>query len=150
MMSPAGFEHGVVAGRIYGHLFNFVEKTHLGLVMAAETGFLIERNPDTVRAPDVAWIRADRVPTTRIRGFFPGAPDLAVEVVSPDDRAVEVLAKTRHWLAAGCRAVWVADPDRQTVMIYRGDSEPVSFALPEELICDDVLPGFRLPLASVF
>ena len=111
MMSPSGYEHGVVAGRIHGFLFSFVRKKRLGMVTAAETGFQIGHNPDTVRTPDVGFIRADRVPSARTRGFFPGPPDLAVEVVSPTDRGGEVLAKVRNWLAAGCQVVWVADPN---------------------------------------
>lgn len=85
MMSPAGAEHGVVAGRIFRFLANYVEDQKLGLVFAAETGFKLSSNPDLVRAPDASFVRADRVAGELKRGFFEGAPDIAVEVVSPDD-----------------------------------------------------------------
>ncbi len=150
MMSPAGFEHGVVAGRVYGHLFIFVQQNQLGLVTAAETGFQIGHDPDTVRAPDVGFIRADRVPLVRTRGFFQGAPDLAVEVVSPGDRAGDLLAKVRDWLSAGCQSVWVVDPTSQTVSIYRGSHEPAMLTDADVLADDVVLPGFRLPVAQIF
>jgi len=150
MMSPAGYEHGVIAGEMYGHLFNFVKQNRLGVVTAAETGFVIGRDPDTVRAPDVGFIRANRVPRVRTQGYFQGPPDLAVEVVSPTDRAGEVLAKVQDWLAAGCRTVWVVDPTSQTVSVYRGSHEASLLTVADELTDDDILPGFCLPVAEMF
>jgi len=150
MMSPSGYEHGVVAGRIYGYLFRFVEEKRLGVVIAAETGFRIHRDPDTVRAPDVGFIRADRVPRGHTRGYFQGAPDLAVEVVSPNDRAGELASKVRDWLAAGCQSVWVVDPMPQTISVYRGPHEPIVLTNVDELADEPILPGFRLPVADVF
>lgn len=150
MMSPAGYEHGVIAGEMYGHLFNFVKQSRLGVVTAAETGFVIGHDPDTVRAPDVGFIRAERVPRVRTRGFFQGPPDLAVEVLSPTDRAGELLAKVQDWLAAGCRAVWVVDPTSQTISVYRGSRETTLLTVADELTDDAILPGFRLPVADVF
>lgn len=150
MMSPAGFEHGAVAGRIHGHLFVFVSQNRLGLVTAAETGFQIGHDPDTVRAPDAAFIRANRLPRMRTRGYFNGPPDLAVEVVSPNDRAGEVLTKVQDWLSAGCPTVWVADPTSQTVSVYHRSGETKLLTVAEELVDDDVLPGFRLSVAEIF
>jgi Uma2 family endonuclease len=150
MMSPSGYEHGVVAGRIHTRLAMFVEQRSLGIVTAAETGFHIGHDPDTVRAPDMGFIRADRVPRVRTRGFFPGPPDLAVEVVSPSDRAGELLAKVRDWLAAGCHVVWVADPTSQTITVYCGSHEPAMLSNTDELTDDTILAGFRLPVADVF
>ena len=92
MMPPAGFEHGRIEMAISAPLACFVKEHSLGVVTGAETGFLIGRDPDTVRAPDVAFVRAKRVPATPTTGFFEGAPDLAVEVLSPNDRASELLA----------------------------------------------------------
>ena len=132
------------------HLFNFVKQSRLGVVTAAETGFQIGHDPDTVRAPDVGFIRMDRVPRVRTRGFFVGAPDLAVEVVSPNDRAGELLAKVQDWLAAGCHTVWVVDPTSQTVSVYRGSRETTLLTVDDELTDDELLPGFRLPVADVF
>ena len=149
-MSPTGFEHGVIAGRVYGYLFIFVQQNQLGLVTAAETGFQIGHDPDTVRAPDVGFIRAERVPLVRTRGFFQGAPDLAVEVVSPSDRAGDLLAKVRDWLSAGCRSVWVVDPTSQTISIYRGAHEPAMLTSADVLADELVLPDFRLPVTQIF
>lgn len=150
MMSPAGFEHGVVAGRIYGILFNYVEKHHLGLVTAAETGFVIGRDPDTVRAPDVGFVCSDRVPKTRTTGFFPGPPDLAVEVLSPNDRAGDVLSKVQDWLAAGCHAVWVVDPSPPAISVYPSQAATLFLKASDTLTGGDVVPGFSVTVAEVF
>ena len=96
------------------------------------------------------FIRADRVPRVRTRGYFQGPPDLAVEVVSPNDRAGELLAKVQDWLAAGCRAVWVVDPTSQTISVYRGSHETTLLTVDDELTDDEILPGFRLPVIEVF
>src|SRR2546421_8543374 len=97
-MPPAGAEHGDVALEIAFRIKAHVKANQLGKVYAAETGFTIARDPDTTRGADVAFVRKDRVPPGRLRGFFPGAPDLAVEVVSPSDRLTEVAAKVDEWL----------------------------------------------------
>jgi Uma2 family endonuclease len=149
-LSPAEFEHGAIAGRIHGYLFDFVARNGLGVVVAAETGFRIGHDPDTVRAPDVGFLCAARMPRERTRGYFPGPPDLAVEVVSPDDRAGEVLAKVRDWLSAGCQTVWVVDPTSQTVSVYRGPRDTAMLTGDDELTDDKLLPGFHLPVAEVF
>ncbi|MEP7347002.1 MAG: Uma2 family endonuclease, partial [Gemmatimonadaceae bacterium] len=97
---PAGYRHGDVAMRLAAAVAPFVYAHELGRVFAAETGFTLARNPDTVRAPDVAFISRDRLPDPAPRGFAEMAPDLAVEVLSPDDRPGEVLAKVADWLKA--------------------------------------------------
>lgn len=150
MMSPAGSRHGAIAARMAHLLLDFVETRALGVVLGAETGFKIASDPDTVRAPDAAFVRADRVGETLPQGFFPGAPDLAVEVLSPDDRASEVLAKVEDWLAAGCLAVWVVDPKTRTVAVYRADGQGVILKATDTLSGGDILPGLELPVASVF
>ena len=150
MMSPAGFQHGCIAMRLGARLLNFVEKRNLGLVTAAETGFWISRDPDTVRAPDVGFLRADRVPPGPTKGFFLGAPDLAVEVLSPDDRAGEVLDKVEDWLDAGCQAVWVVNPAKKTVSVYRPGAAVERLTASDALTEESLLPGFSLPLAEVF
>ena len=149
-MTPAGFEHGRIAAEIGWVLKEFVKRRPLGTVTGAETGFQIGRDPDTVRAPDAAFIRADRVPPTPVRGFFPEAPDLAVEVLSPGDRASEVAAKVQDWLAAGCRMVWVVDPETTTVTVYRGRNQIAILGSSDVLVGDDVLPGFSVPVGSLF
>jgi Uma2 family endonuclease len=150
MMSPSGAEHGAIAVRIAASLQSFVRERRMGTVIGADGGFQIAHDPDTVRAPDVGFVCADRVRGGLTRGFFPGAPDLAVEVVSPSDRASEVLAKTRDWLAAGCRAVWVVDPAERTVSIHDNCGQVRTLGVSDELTGSDVVPGFRLPVAEIF
>ena len=150
MMSPSGSLHGLVVVRIAGPLYAFVQQHWLGVVLGAETGFRIGQNPDTVRAPDVAFISRDRWPSPPPKGFFPGAPDLAVEVLSPDDRASAVLAKVQDWLDAGCQAIWIADPETGTMTVYRGRSAAEILRRGEQLTGGDLLPGFQLAVADVF
>jgi Uma2 family endonuclease len=150
MMSPAGFRHGWIAIRLGARLERFVEQNHLGAVTTAETGFQIEHDPDTVRAPDAAFVRAERVPAVQPEGYFQGAPDLAVEVVSPSDRPGAVSSKAREWLSAGCRAVWVVDPQTETVSVYQAAREILVLRRPDDLEGGEVLPGFRLPVAEIF
>ena len=146
---PAGFAHGVMAARIGRRLGEFVESFDLGLVFAAETGFTLARDPDTVRAPDAGFVRRDRVPDPLPRGYAPMAPDLVVEVLSPDDRPGEVLAKVADWLHAGTSLVWVVDPIRRCARVYRADGTE-SFADGDAALGgEDVLPGFVLPLAAI-
>lgn len=144
-MSPAGENHGDVAMIIGSDLNVHVRKRGLGKVYAAETGFLIARNPDTVLAPDVAFVRAER--HLKTAGYFEGPPDLLVEVISPNDRYSEVAEKTEEWLRAGVRAVIVVDPRRRTVSVNR--SSGVTH-VEDILEVDDVVPGWRLPLSQLF
>ncbi len=150
MMSPAGFDHGRVVVAATAPLIAYLKHNPIGVLVGAETGFHIEQDPDTVRAPDVAFVRADRVPAGATKGFFRGAPDLAVEVLSPDDRAGEVLDKVQEWLDAGCRAVWVVDPRTRTVTVYRSRNQIVVLKESDSLTGDDVLPGFSVPIAEIF
>jgi len=145
---PAGYRHGGVAARILVALGAHVFAQRLGEVLAAETGFTLERNPDTVRAPDVAFVRADRVPNPIPPGFAELAPDLAVEVLSPDDRPGEVLSKVGAWLRAGTRLIWVVDPAKRTARIYRADGSITECRGDDVLDGEDVDPGFSSPLAA--
>jgi Uma2 family endonuclease len=149
MMSPAGFDHGRIAAVLCAQVWAFVRLRGLGVVTGAETGFFIQRNPDTVRAPDVGFVAARRVPPGPAPGFFEGAPDLAVEVVSPGDRASELLAKVQDWLDAGCQIVWVVDPAKRTVAVHRPDAQPARLGPADELTAEDLLPGLRLRVEEV-
>jgi Uma2 family endonuclease len=146
---PAGFRHGVVALEIARRLSDFVTSRSLGVVVAAETGFTLFRDPDTVRAPDAAFVRADRVPQPLPRGYAAFAPDFVVEVLSPDDRAGEVLAKISDWLGAGVRLVWVLDPERRVARVYRSDGSEAMIAAENTLDGEDVLPGFTCRLSDL-
>jgi Uma2 family endonuclease len=146
---PAGSRHGAVAARLAYLLMGHVEATHAGRVYAAETGFTIARDPDTVRAPDVAFVAAARLPPTDPAGFFDGAPDLAVEVLSADDHPAEVLRKVADWLSASARLVWVVDTERRTARVYRGDGTETLLGEDGILGGEDVLPGFVCPLREL-
>lgn len=151
-MSPAGGEHGVVALRIGAWLLMFVEERQLGVVCAAETGFLVHRDPDTVRAPDAAFISRERMGEGRPpKKFWPFAPDLAVEVVSPTETAEQVQGRVRDWFAAGARAVWMLYPGTASVHAYRSPSEVRIFQRADVLTGDDdLLPGFSCRVADLF
>jgi Uma2 family endonuclease len=150
MMSPAGFDHGRIASRIVAALENFVRPRGLGVVTTAEAGFQVARNPDTVRAPDAAFVRADRVPSGGAKGFFQGAPDLAVEVVSPSDRDADIAAKVQEWLRAGCAIVWVVDPECRLVTVHRSRNEAVVLTELDAVSGGSLLPDFSLPVAEIF
>src|SRR5574337_656000 len=123
-MPPTGWAHGAVSVRIGRLLDEYVEAHGLGVVCGAETGFILLRRPDTVRAPDASFVRKERVPATGDPDrYWPLAPDLAVEVLSPSDRAVEVQAKLADYFAAGTRLVWVIDPRARTVVVYRSTTD---------------------------
>jgi Uma2 family endonuclease len=147
---PAGYRHGQVAARLAAALVNYVDANQLGAIFAAETGFTLFRDPDTVRAPDVAFIRRERLPDPPPAGFAQLAPDLVVEVLSPDDRPGEVLAKVADWLSAGCRLVWVVDPVRRTARVYRADGSESVCGENDLLDGEDVVPGCGIPLAELF
>jgi Uma2 family endonuclease len=147
---PPGAAHGYIAMRIGAAILNHVDARQLGYVLAAETGFTLERNPDTVRAPDVAFVARDPVHDPPAQGYAETAPDLAVEVLSPDDRPGEVLAKVADWLNAGTRLVWVVDPRGRLTRVYRADGSEAFLTVNESLDGEEVLPGFTLPLSRVF
>jgi Uma2 family endonuclease len=142
-MEPAGALHGAVAARICGLLTNATPRD-LGVIFGAETGYVLETDPDTVRAPDASFVSRARIEA--IGGipseFFPGPPDVAFEVSSPRDRRGEVESKTRSWLDAGTLAVVVVDPRRRIATIHRPQGAAQSFAGAEVLDLADVLPGF--------
>ena len=152
IMTPAGFEHGRIVSRVGSRLGSFVKQNSLGVVVGAGTGFQIEHDPDTVRAPDVGFVCGDRVPSETTTGFFQGAPDLAVEVLSPNDRAarLRLAAKIQDWLAAGCRAVWVIVPETKSVAVHRRQNRIVVLSRPDCLTGDDLLPEFQLPVGEFF
>ena len=150
ILSPAGGEHGWVVLKVSIPLGTFIESQQSGHVFGAETGFIIARNPDTVRAPDVAFVKAGRFSGKPVKSFVPFAPDLAVEVLSPFDSASEVQAKVEEWLNAGTHAVWVIDPQRESALICRTSQDGVLSLRVEELSDDLLLPGFRLPVKQLF
>lgn len=147
---PAGFRHGDVAARLLIAVGTFVESRSLGRVLTAETGFRLRTNPDTVRAPDVAFVRRDRLPEPPPRGYAAIAPDLVIEVLSPDDRPGEVLSKVGDWLEAGTTLVWVVDPDGRTARVYRADGGQDLLTDRDRLDGEVVLPEFQYELRRAF
>lgn len=150
--SPASPVQGRYASRLDGAIGSFVEKHDLGEVYTAEPGFILQPEPEPiVRSPDVAFVRKDRIPPPDEQtGFWPVAPDLAVEIVSPSDRADEIQAKVQDYLTAGTRLIWVAYPLTKTVVEYRSLSEIRHLGIDEDLEGGEVLPGFTYPLRQLF
>ena len=148
-MIPAGGDHGEVTAELARIIGNHVHDHSLGRVYGAETGFLLARNPDTVRAPDCAFVRARHAPVSS-RGFVPQAPDLAVEVLSPDDRPGYVREKVAEWLESGTEIVWVVDPRQRTVAIHGGGSSGRTLRESDVLPGGELLPGFEIPVADLF
>lgn len=146
---PAGYRHGEVAYRLSRVIGDHVDRNDLGRVFAAETGFTLSTDPDTVRAPDVAFVAAARLPDPAPSGFAKLTPDLVVEVLSPGDRPGEILAKVADWLSAGCRLVWVVDPSRRQARAYRADGTETLLGEQDVLEGEDVLPGFTCRLEDV-
>jgi len=149
---PAGFEHGRIAQRVATQLTLYQQqiRQYLGEVVI-ETGFVI-RYPDSesVRAPDVAFIRKERLPDLRPHTFAEFAPDLVDEVVSPDDAYSTVREKVEEWLRAGVSVVWVVDPLRRTVEVFRLDAPVEVLREGSTLTCESLLSGFTLPLTTLF
>ena len=148
---PAGNIHGKRTMRLGWRLARHVEANDLGVVFAAETGFLLASNPDTVRAPDVAFVTRGRIDKAgEFEGFWPGAPDLAVEVMSPGDSYTEVEKKAGEYLNAGSRAVWIVDPGRQTISIHQSLTDITILPEKETLEGGDIVPGFGCLVAEIF
>ncbi len=147
---PPGAGHGGVTATLIERLLAFVRREKSGRVLA-ETGFVLARNPDTVRAPDAAFVSAERAKRSVRRGpYAEGAPDLAVEVLSPSNTEDDMAEKVREYLAAGGRAVWVIDPREQQVTVHRPGRPPHHLTRGDTLDGAPVLDGFRLPVAEIF
>lgn len=148
-MAPTGGVHGVLALEIGYHLLHYVKQHDLGVVTAAETGFILAADPATVRAPDAAFVAKGRLSGPLPDRYFPLAPDLAVEVVSPNDSAQQVRERVLDYLNAGTRLVWVVYPEAKTVDVYRPKDVRV-VDIHGMLEGEDVLPGFKLAVREVF
>ncbi len=149
-MTPSGSPHGRCVIRITRILSNYIIDQNLGEAFAAETGFLIQTDPDTVLAPDFAYVSKARIPSPFPKGFFPGAPDLAVEVLSPHDRAVEVDDKIQKWLDTGALHVWVVNLNRRTITIHRKNNHPRVLRAADKIDDADLFPGFTANVDDLF
>jgi Uma2 family endonuclease len=151
VMSPAGAEHGRVAATAGRLLSTHVHEAGLGVTLGAETGFILARDPDTVRAPDAAFVTQAHVEAVgRTAKYWPQAPDFAVEVVSPEDTRREVEGKALHWLRCGTVAVLVLDPAPRTATVYRWLDRITQHGVDEELDLSDAVPGWRVAVADFF
>jgi len=145
-----GTYHGKISASVLMLIGVFAKTQGLGDVFGQDTGFKIASNPDTVRAPDVAFLNNERVARVGRRGYSAVAPNLAVEVLSPDDRPAEVLEKIAAWLAAGVELAWVVDPDRREVRIHRADGTITVLGSADALSGETVLPGFSCAVSEIF
>ena len=150
-MPPPGFQHGTTAGEISGRLFQHVQANGLGVVPAAETGYKLRSDPDTVRAPDVSFVSRDRLAALSFdkEGYFPGAPDFLVEVVSPSDSFADVQEKVYLWLAAGAKLVVAILPRQRTCFVYRPGQAVLRLGPADVLDASDAVPGWTLRLAEI-
>lgn len=150
-MSPSGSEHGVLAASMAALLVQYVRANRLGIVFGAETGFKVAENPDTVLAPDVAFISREHIPEGGVpKKYWPGAPDLAVEVLSPGDATREVEAKVSQWLAAGARLVWTVNPKERSVTVHRAAKDSYTLSENDELDGEALVPDFRCSVSEIF
>ncbi|HEY0762740.1 MAG TPA: Uma2 family endonuclease [Pyrinomonadaceae bacterium] len=146
-MAPVGFPHGTATMNLSVLLYSHVKANNLG-VLAAEVGFKLESDPDTVLAPDISFIARERV-GVRSEGYRDGPPDLAVEILSPSDRKTQVERKTSLWLELGAKAVWNVNLRKRTVEVVRADGKRWLFYENDELV-DDTVPGFRVKVSKIF
>lgn len=152
VMSPTGWLHGDIASELDMRIRQHVKVKQLGKVTAAETGFILEQREDgrdTVRAPDVGFIAAARVPDEIPARYVPFAPDLAVEVVSPGDGATAIHAKVQEFLRAGTQQVWVVYPDVREVVVHSGTAA-LTLTADDTLDGGDILPGFVINIREIF
>ncbi len=150
-MPMTGYEHGEIETNIIRLLDRHIWPRRLGQITPGDVMFRLERNPDTLRQPDVAFVRADRLPPReQRRSYSPVVPDLAVEIRSPSNTARELAAKVADYLRAGVRLVWVVDLDTQTVTVHSPGTAPRTLSVNDEITGGAVLPEFRCPVAAFF
>jgi Uma2 family endonuclease len=150
-MAPAGGAHGKVASRIGASLAQFIDQANLGESYAAETGFIVSRSPDTVLAPDFAFVRNERLAEVdKEAGFCIGAPDLVVEVISPSDSYTKVVEKALTWLASSAAVVFVVDPSARIVTRFDSATDIMTFTKDDVLDAGDVVPGWSMPVSRIF
>jgi Uma2 family endonuclease len=149
-MTPPGGTYGSTAVNLSSILLGFIKEKKLGAVMV-ETGYKLASQPDTVRAPDVSFLSAAKIPSTGLPdGYIDGAPDLAVEIVSPGDTASEIQDKVQDYLAHGAQLVWVVYPAQRLVLAYYPDGAARTLHAGDTLADERVLPGFTCPVKDIF
>jgi Uma2 family endonuclease len=149
-MPPAGFEHGTIIIRLSRRLATHVDANDLGFIAGAETGFTLALNPDTVRGADVSFVSKARITGALPKAFFPGAPDLAAEVLSPSDTVEEVEEKVADYLDGGSKLVWVLSPKLKTVTVHRPGRNPIVLKRDDLLSGEEIVPGFQCKVSELF
>ena len=149
-MTPTGSEHGAIESNLSFELGSFVRQHGLGRVLVGEVGIYTRRNPDSVRGADVAFISGARISIRPAKGFLEVAPELVVEIMSPDDRWRDVRQKLGEYFAIGVERVWIVEPDSRTVLVYRSETEMGKLGEGETLEGEGVLEGFAVPVARLF
>lgn len=150
-MEPAGFFHGATGIYLTAPLSVYVDEHDLGVVVMAETGFKVQVDPDTVLAPDIGFVAKANLPNPLPRrGFFLGAPDLAVEIVSPSETMDDVDEKVQKYLEAGTKLVWIIRPLRRRIEVHRANGESLFLTDKDVLNGEDVVRGFTLPVNRIF
>ncbi len=148
---PTGHDHGKIVVRLSAALFNFIEPRGMGTVVASDSGVWLERDPDTVREPDIAFTSVEKRPLdAHIRGYAEVVPDLVVEITSPSDSRREAHDKARMWLSHGGRLVWVVDPETRTVDVHAPAAPVTTLLEGDSLSGHDVIPGFTCPVRAAF
>ena len=148
---PTGELHGKIVMRLGGALFGFIEPRGLGTLFASDSGVWLERDPDTVREPDIAFTSVEKLPLDAWNtGYAETVPDLVAEVASPSDSRREVHDKARMWLSHGVSLVWVVHPETRTVDVYQADGVATTLGEDDSLDGMDVLPGFMCAVSAVF
>jgi Uma2 family endonuclease len=149
-MSPTSYRHGRIELKIGRLLDRFVEQHRLGQVMVGEVGIYTRRHPDTVRGADVAFISNERLSQAQSENYLDVAPELIVEILSPNDRWRDVTDKLDEYFAVGVWGVWIVDPERRQVLAYRSPTEAKRFVAGDMLTGEKVLPGFSVPVDDLF
>jgi Uma2 family endonuclease len=151
-MNVPNFEHGILCGRCSYLLQRYLEQHNIGQVTTNDAGVITERNPDSVRGPDVAFFSYQRVPRERgrLKGYPPEPPEIAFEVLSPSDEWKDVLTKVAEYLKAGVLVVCVVDPGEDEVRLYFPDRRDETLTGDAEIAFPAILPGFSLKVADLF
>ena len=148
---PAGVRHGRIVVNLTILLSGFIKPRRLGWIVASQVGFLLKRDPDTVRAPDIAYISAKKLPLDAdVPGYYEGAPDLAVEIFSHNDSPRELYHKARMWISFGVPLVWVVDPENRAIEVHRPNQPALRLAEDDTLDGSETLPGFSCPVRDPF
>ena len=150
-MSPAGHDHGRISVRLSSPLAQFVWDNELGEVFSSDTGFQLTSDPDTVLAPDISFVSKERVQKVgRSHGYWPGGPDLAIEVLSPEQGATYIKKRVAQWLSFNTKEVWIIDPRRSTVTVHNAHGIVVTLTIDKFLDGREIVPGFRFPVKKLF